>query len=202
MTDKILFDDREAWLTEASNLILDDLIMNEVSEYQRPTFRISVGFPKHSRGGKAIAVCFKREASTDGVNEIFINPEIDDPVTVLESVAHELIHAVDNCASGHRNFFARVARAIGLEGPLTKTFAGSQLRYVLESYSSLLGQFPHSKMTMDQVHKKDTTRQRKVECRNSDCGFLFRASAKQIEKLGNSGDALCPACQRGRLVWE
>ncbi|HUW44519.1 MAG TPA: hypothetical protein VMW50_01865, partial [Dehalococcoidia bacterium] len=163
-TEKIMFDDREAWLTEASNLILDDLIMNQCPGFERPSFRISIGFPKHSRGGRAIAVCFKKEASSDGVNEIFINPEIDDAVQVLESVAHELIHAVDNCESGHRNFFARVARAIGLDGKFTATFAGADLKGVLESYSVLLGKFPHQKMQMAAVHKKDGTRQLKVEC--------------------------------------
>lgn len=190
---KQLFDDREAWLTEASNLILDDIIMDECEGYARPNFRISIGFPKHSRGGKAIAVCFRKEASTDGVNEIFINPEIDSPVDVLESVAHELIHAVDNCESGHRNFFARVARAIGLEGKLTATYAGEQLKGVLESYSVLLGQFPHAKMNMDKVRKPDTTRQLKVEC--NDCGMIFRTSRKWQVKVQS-----CPCCESHNIT--
>ena len=187
---KAMFTDREAWLTEASNLILDDLIMSECPEFPRPEFRISIGYPKNSRGGKAIAVCFKKEASTDGVNEIFINPEIDDPVVVLESVSHELIHAVDNCESGHRNFFARVARKIGLAGKFTSTFAGEELKAVLESYSVLLGEFPHSKMEMDKVHKKDSTRQLKVEC--GFCGLIFRTSKKWLERL--TSESPCPCC--------
>ena len=197
--DNVKFDDREAWLTEAANLILDELIMEVAGEYQRPTFRISIGFPKYSRGGKAIAVCFKKEASTDGVNEIFINPEIDDVQTVLGSVAHELIHAVDNCESGHKHFFARAARAIGLEGKLTATFPGTDLAGTLEGYAALLGAFPHAKMNMEVVRKKDGTRQRKVECINSDCGFMFRTSAAQIAKL--PADAPCPCCG-STLSWE
>ncbi len=76
-TMNALFPTREAYLTEAANLIPDDLLMGIVEkkyEYARPNFRVSVGFPKHSRGGKAIASCFSTEASSDGVNEIFINP--------------------------------------------------------------------------------------------------------------------------------
>lgn len=205
-----LFPTREAYLTEAANLALDDLIMPIVDqwhvkkgfiEYDRPNFRISVGFPKHSRGGKAVAVCFVTEASTDHVNEIFINPEIDDPYEVLEHMIHELCHAVDNCASGHQNFFAFVARKVGLEGKLTATFAGDALRASLKEYVDLLGNFPHHKMVSDRVHKKDSTRQLKVECWSTDCNFMFRTSAKQIEKLGLPGSSTCPACSRGKLVW-
>jgi hypothetical protein len=202
----IKFDDREAWLTEAANLMLDDILMPAVERkgytYERPKFRISIVFPKHSRGGKAIAVCFAKAASTDGVNEIFINPEIDEPTRVLDAMAHELIHAVDDCQSGHRNFFAKLAREIGLEGPFTATYAGEDLRGVLESYSVLLGEFPHSRMNTSKVHKKDGTRQRKVTCDHEECGFLFRTSAAQIKKLGHPGNSPCPACNNGYLTWE
>ncbi len=195
-----MFDTREEYLTEAANLILDDLLMPIVEEsnwdYERPQFRISVGFPKHTRGGKAIAVCHVREASSDHVNEIFISPEIDDPIIVMQSLVHELIHAIDDCASGHRNFFAHVARKSGLEGPLTKTVAGAKLGSDLESYSQLLGAFPHHRMVLN-TRKKATTRQLKVQC--SACDFLFRASAKQIDRL-LIGHAPCPCCEtRGSL---
>lgn len=199
----ITFQDRESWLTEAANLMLDDIIMPVVDasdyDYERPNFRISVGFPKHTRGGKAIAVCFVREVSTDGVNEIFINPEIDNPVEVMSSMAHELIHAVDDCASGHQNFFAYVARKIGLEGKLTSTHAGESLEAKLVEYSDLLGAFPHSRMSIEKGRKKQTTRQIKVSCQNSDCGFIFRTSQTQIEKLFSNPHATCPACVRGQL---
>ena len=199
-----LFQDRESWLTEAANLILDDLLMPIVEgkyEYQRPDFRISIGFPKHSRGGKAIAVCFIKEASSDGVNEIFINPEIDEPVKVMEAMAHELVHAIDNCKSGHRHFFAHVARKAGLEGRLTATHAGDKLMVTMNEYAALLGPFPHSKMVLDQGHKKDSTRQLKVECDDPSCKFLFRTSQRQLSKLFSEHmeRPYCPACQEGQL---
>ena len=202
-----LFKDRESWLTEAGNLILDDLLTpvvakSEWSSLERPEFRISIGFPKHTRGGKSIAVCFVRAASSDGVNEIFINPEIDNPVEVMESMAHELCHAYDDCESGHRHFFARAARKIGLEGPLTATHAGDKLRATLTEYAELLGVFPHRKMVLDKTHRKDGTRQLKVECENAGCGFLFRTSQKQLAKLFQEGmeAPYCPACDEGKLT--
>jgi len=201
-TTNSVFPTREAYLTEASNLILDDLLMPLAEKYgngqEAPKFRISVGFPKHSRGGKAIAVCFVKEASSDGVNEIFINPEIDSPLEVLGSVVHELIHAIDNCESGHQNFFAKMARAVGLEGPLTKTVPGLDLQLTLMGYIDLLGGFPHNRMVTDRVHKKDSTRQIKVCCSDTQvCGFMFRTSRRQIEKLH---DSTCPACYSHTLV--
>lgn len=195
-----IFDTREAYLTEALALIFDDILMPAVEakgfDYGLPTCRVSVGFPKHSRGGKAIAVCHSRAASTDGVNEIFVNPEIDDPIRVLDCLVHEGIHAIDDCASGHRNFFAKVARAAGLEGPLTATHAGEALGEILAGYVAILGDFPHSKMRPSNAHKPDQARQKKVEC--SECGFLFRTSRKQYSRLSEL--AGCPVCdERGTL---
>jgi len=190
-----MFSDRESWLTEAANLAFDDLLMpiveaSGVHDYERPNFRISVGFPKHTRGGKAVAVCFRRAASSDGVNEIFINPEIDEPIEVLSAMIHEQIHAIDDCHSGHRNFFAYVARKAGLEGHLTATFAGDKLIARLKGYIELLGAFPHNKMNINMVHRKDGTRQLKVSCTN--CDFSFRTSMKQVVRI--SSDAACPCC--------
>lgn len=200
---KILFTDREQWLTEAANLAMDDLLMPIVDaskwDYERPRFRISVGFPKHTRGGKAVAVCFPTAASTDGVNEIFINPEVDDPIRVLDCMIHELIHAIDNCASGHRNFFAHVARKVGLEGKLTATHAGEKLATYLTEYAERLGVFPHSRMRVNKVHKKSSTRQIKVNC--TECGFIFRSSATQIARIPGilQGEGCCPVCSAHSL---
>lgn len=195
-----LFNDRESWLNEAANLAFDDLLMPIVEkagyEYTRPNFRISVGFPKHSRSGKAIAVCFKRSASTDGVNEIFINPEIDSPLEVMAAMVHEQIHAIDDCASGHRHFFAHVARKAGLEGHLTSTVPGAKLTTTLLEYADLLGPFPHSRMQISATHKKDGTRQRKVFC--NQCNFTFRTSLMQIMRM--KAYAPCPCCDDGALV--
>jgi hypothetical protein len=190
----ITFETREDYLTEAVNLLLDDVIMPAVEalgySYDRPKFRISVGFPPGNRGGKAVAVCYKREVSTDGVNEIFVTPERDDPMQVLGDVAHEVIHAVDDCESGHQNFFAKVARKIGLEGKLTSTVAGADLLDVLAGYVDFLGAYPHHKMEIAKI-KKDGTRQLKVKCH--ECDMTFRTSQKWINKI-DTWTAHCPCC--------
>ena len=199
-----LFETREAYLQEAASLLLDDVVMPAVEAkgyaFERPRFRISMGFPPNSRGNKVIAVCFVSEASSDGVNEIFVNPTIDDPIEVLESVAHELIHAVDNCASGHRNFFAAVARRIDLVGKLTATKAGDKLGATLAEFVSLLGDFPHHKMNIEAGRKKGGTRMLKVECYWEDCQFSFRASQTQIDKMTSHDCLACGEADSLRTV--
>ena len=193
-----MFTNRESYLTEAAGLILDDILMPIVEssgyQYERPVYRVSMGFPKHSRGGKAIAVCFAKCASSDGVNEIFINPEIDEPVQVMESLLHELIHAIDDLKSGHRNFFAAIARRAGLNGKLTATYAGDSLAATLREYAELLGTFPHQKMTLDNGRKKAATRMLKVEC--TACGWSFRTSQKHLDAMQSN---VCLSCNSSTL---
>ena len=54
-------------------------------------------------------------------------------------------------------------------------------------------------MKANAIHKKSSTRMLKVECGNSDCGFIFRASRKQLDKLFANPNPVCPCCQRCKL---
>lgn len=189
-----LFTTREAYLSEAVQLILDEKIMPCAEalalNLPKPPVRVSVGFPKHTRSKSVIAQCFVRRVSTDGFNEIFVTPELDDPIEVLDAVVHECVHAYDDCDSGHKGTFARLARKVGLEGKLTATHAGAELRGYLQSLVDLLGDYPHHRMDVDIAHKKGGTRMLKIEC--SECGFVARTSQKWIDEL--PADAACPVC--------
>lgn len=197
MTSSI--DTREAWLTEAAAIILDGIIMPQVyhADLSRPPVRITVGWPKGSRGGKkAIGQCFVRAASTDGVNEIFISPEIDQPMSILPVMVHELIHALLDCEDGHRGRFAVYAKACGLTGPMTATSAGVELGVQLAVLADALGPFPHARMDVDGHRKVAGTRQLKVSC--GCCGFVARTSRLQIRQW-RDGNRLCPACRNADL---
>ena len=39
--------------------------------------------------------------SADGINEIFITPKYDKAIDILDTLTHELVHAVDNCEHKH-----------------------------------------------------------------------------------------------------
>jgi len=185
--------DREAWLTEAAQLILDDKILPASSITPAHPFRVSVGFPPRSRasGGKVLAVCCKAHASADSHNEIFIAPHVSDSLEVLSALCHELVHYSDDCASGHRNHFATVARRIGLEGKLTATRAGSELKEYLQSIIDIIGQIPHGALNIDKAKPKQTTRMLKVLCPDTQCNFSYRTTQVNIIKIT---DLLCPAC--------
>jgi hypothetical protein len=181
--------DRETWLTECAQFILDDLIAMHATV---PTtqFRISIGFPS-GRPSKVLAQCWKHEASADGVNEIFVSPTVDDSIEILAALAHELIHFSDNCESGHQNHFARVARAIGLEGKLTATVAGADLATQLSLYVDLLGPIPHAKLDVTlSGKKKQATRMIKVAC--DCCEYSHRTTQKHIDSVVD--DWFCPVC--------
>ncbi len=182
--------DREAWLTEACAMILDYLLELAVgSGYARPPFRVSVGWPVGSRSGrKAIAQCFARSMSTDGTNEIFVSPIIDDVPMIMETLAHELIHALLDLADGHRGRFATLARAAGLVGPLTATTADDVLANVLKGFSDTLGDYPHARLDEAQ-RQRQTTRMKKFWC--DACGFIGYTSGKWLYQLDASD---CPAC--------
>ena len=176
--------DREAWLTEAAQLIQDEIIYPELpQDYEIPyPFRVSVGYPPRTRSdSKVIAVCIKAEASADQHNEIFVTPKLDDSIAILEALTHELVHQADNCQSGHLNFFARTARKIGLEGKLTQTYASTELKHKLQQYVTLLGDIPHAAINLDVAKKKQSTRMIKLYCPH--CGWSFRTSQKNIDSI-------------------
>lgn len=182
---------REQWLVQAADLITDQIIcpiadvLNE--KYDLEHFRVSIGHPQNKN---AIGECWKKAASADNHNEIFITPHEDDSTAILATLVHELIHAADDCESGHKNFFARMARKCGLVGKLTATSAGDELNERLLDIVDALGDIPHHKLdATHRVKKKQSTRMIKIEC--STCGFNFRASKTQIKRMTL---AHCSAC--------
>ena len=77
--------------------------------YTVPEIRISCGFPSTGARSSHIGECWASESSENGINEIFIHPNQDDPVTVLDIITHELVHAVDNCKHKHGKEFREIA---------------------------------------------------------------------------------------------
>ena len=181
---------REQYFIAASEYLLENLIMDTAPDgLEKPPFRVSIGWPRGSRGKQVLGQCFPRDFSEDKHNEIFLSPTESDTAKMLATLVHELIHAVDDCKSGHKNTFASMARACGLEGKLTATYAGEELEELIAYYIDQNGPAPVAAID-DSKRKKDRNRQLKVEC--SGCGFLFRASRSQVDKL--SSDSPCPCC--------
>ena len=174
---------REAWLLRAADALRS--IFEEAGE-EVPALRVSVGWPGgRGKKGNVIGQCWATSASEDGVAQLFISPVLVDPARILDVLAHEIIHAIDDCQSGHRGRFAKIAKAIGLEGPMTATHAGDDLKARLDEIVADLGEFPHAAMIggASSGPKKQTTRMIKVECAEGS-GYIVRMTRKWLDEVG------------------
>lgn len=148
--------------------------------------RVSIGFPVGAKDGKRIlGQCFPQEFSNDNHWEIFISPNYIDTKEILETVAHEMVHAtvIDK---GHRGKFKQCAIAIGFIEPMTATPAGDKMLEVINSIIEAIGQYPAGNLNLEN-RKKQATNLKKVECPN--CGYVCRVTMKWINKLG---EPICP----------
>lgn len=172
---------RETWLMEAV-------------ERLRPTFesvgfpipekvRVSVGWPG-GRGKKTgvIGQCWPVALSSDATHAIFISPVVTDPVEVLATLVHELVHASVPAGTSHRGAFVKAARTIGLVAPWTGTSAGPELKPTLEVMAEQLGGYDHAGLSSIGRLAVQTTRMLKVAC--PDCGCIIRMTRTWIENAG------------------
>jgi hypothetical protein len=175
---------REEWLQASINGLKE--LFAEIGQ-DVPDVYVSVGYPKGARGkGKTIGQCHPAILSSDDKAHIFIHPCLTDSVKVLAVLSHELIHAIDNCESGHKGRFARIAKDFGLEGKMTATTPSAELVECLNTLVIMLGEYPHALLN-ESNEGKQSTRMIKCECEN--CGYVVRTSRKWIIELGAP---LCP----------
>jgi hypothetical protein len=181
---------REAWLLAAVDALAPLFV--EKAGVRLPKVRVSVGWPG-GRGKKnsVIGQCWNTNAAEDKVSQIFISPVLNDVPTVLATLVHELVHAADDCESGHKGKFVQIAKAVGLEGPWTATKAGEDLAAHLgELHSKVLGAYPHAALAnVDGADgpKKQGTRMLKVVCGESDPEgevYTVRMTRKWLDTYG------------------
>ena len=137
---------REAWLHRAIEAFRPRFA--EIGLPLPEKLHVSVGFGYSSRAESKyiLGQCWARRASADGVNHIFLGPQEGDPAAMLVSLLHELIHAADDCASGHKGAFAEAATRLGFEGPMTRTPPGLDLTAEVITLAEALGPFPHARL--------------------------------------------------------
>lgn len=179
---------REQWLEQATRKLQRSVF--GPADITLPEVRVSVGWP--SKGGRAkkqtvIGQCWATKATKDDVAQLFISPTQDSGLRVLDVLAHELVHAVDDCENGHKGPFVDMIRRIGLEGKPTATTAGPELKATLERILEQLGEFPHAAIDPTQGERKQGTRMLKVQCYDSD--YIVRMTQKWIDTVGLP---LCP----------
>jgi hypothetical protein len=176
---------RESWLNKVADKHLWPLIVAHDGK-QPPKVRISVGFPRGSRGGnRTIGQCWSTENSTDKTFEIFISPT-QDAYSAVEILIHELIHASVGLKVGHKGPFKRLALAVGLIGKMTATVAGPGLKMAIQQWMTKLPAYPHAPMKVGKNPSKQTTRL--IKCTCDTCGYTVRTTQKWIQV----GEPHCP----------
>lgn len=202
---------REEWL-QCAMVIIKSEVFDKVltttdwadnTPWPHP-LKVSVGFAPNTRAQNGIlGVCCPPHMSAAGNSEIFITPHKADSLNILATLTHEMIHGSDGCKSGHRNWFAKVARLVGLVGPLTATTAGDELNVLFAQIVDSLGEIPHAELDIDGNYsqpgnpqtpgpddkrpgisgkpKQKGSRMIKVTCNH--CKWSFRTSQKNIDLM-------------------
>lgn len=87
--------------------------------------------------------------------KIVVHPEITDPVRIAEILLHECIHAAVGLKEGHRDKFKLYATKLGLEGPMTESYAGEALKKKLRGMVEKIGHYPAKKITPAEKQLRD-----------------------------------------------
>jgi hypothetical protein len=196
---------REAWL-------------NHVAQCMAPMFasldaplpaqlRIAIGFTSSGRRSRNIGECWDNQCSEDRHFEIFIRPDLSEsrdlmPMQVAAILAHELVHAAVGVAAGHRQQFRRVARGIGLAGPMTATSAGPEFDEAMRPILEEAGALPHGRLqpaTGASSHSSRRKKQhsRQIKCVCDTCGYTVYTTPKWLDAAGSP---LCPKHCRMSVV--
>ena len=146
-------------------------------ESELPPIKVSCSWALGTR--KAIGTCHPRSHSECGkLNQLTISPVLGQ-ADILGVLVHEMIHAVDDCKSGHGKVFRQMAIAAGLTGKMTATTPGDILAATLLQITEELGTYPHSILSGGKkAGKKDKNRMVKVEC--DDCGMIWRTAKTNL----------------------
>lgn len=203
VADKPKHKTREQWLEAAVKLLKAKVFKGLTYEKKGepepiavtiPEVRVSVGWPG-GRGPKAktIGQCWKSHVAADKVIQVFISPVVSKPDEVLAVLTHELIHASDDGASGHRGHFSKVAKKIGFTGKMTETVPGEELKELLKPLAAQLGTYPHGALRQESKPIVQKTYMLKLsaspDCVDCDPAYKIRMTQKWLEE---AGAPLCP----------
>ena len=177
-------DTREAWLLQATQLLAETLFLP--LGYSVPTVKVSVGYASGGLRSRAIGQCWARKSADDQLNHIFISPTLGSGFEVIDTLTHELVHAVDDCQHKHGKEFKKIALALGLVGPMRSAGAGPVLKPKLEALLLRLPPYPHGKLNAS--HRRSTTTPPPKACCEI-CGYKVTVPKRFL----HLGPPICPA---------
>ncbi len=172
---------REQWLNALADGHLWPLI-EKAGGQRAASVRVSIGFPKGSRGGKgghAIGQCWPTAASADKHCEIFISPELP-AMRAADVLLHELIHAACPGAK-HGGEFKRIAKACGLAGKMTATVAGPELLLTLTAALAAMPAYPHGVLSVPTGAGRAGPGSRLLKVSCPSCDYTMRITRTWLE---------------------
>lgn len=129
---------REAWLSGAAVLLRPWF---RARGFEIPLrLRIGVGALGHSR---RVLGAFFPETDADGFRHITVSPFIDDSVTVIVVLVHELVHAILPPQVLHGRAFQAAANRLGLRAPFSMIDPSEDLAEQAMRIVHTLGRYPH-----------------------------------------------------------
>jgi hypothetical protein len=174
---------RESWLLAAVDLLRPFFL--EKNHVIPADVMVSCGFASTGTRSHHVGQCWSKRSSANEQNQIFISPALHEPVEVLDTLVHELVHAVDDCQHKHGKEFKKIALSLGMKGPMRSADAGPELKVRLEQLAQKLGAYPHGKLQV--THHKAVSRARaRAKC--PECGF----QVPMYRKFLAYGPPLCP----------
>jgi hypothetical protein len=179
---------REQWLMAAVDHITP---IFERMGYSVPQVKVSVGFPSTGGKGRHLGQCWSSKAAEDSINQIFIAPHLKTPLDFLDTLVHELVHAVDNCESGHGEGFKKIALDVGLKGPMRSAGAGDWLKQDLLRIAEKLGAFPHGRLSLPVRAIQKAAKRPGAKC--SKCGY----EVVMLKRHLPLGPPICPRDMEG-----
>ena len=179
---------REQWLMAAVEHITP---IFQARGHAVPQVKVSVGFPSTGGKGRHLGQCWSSKAAEDNINQIFIAPHLKTPLDFLDTLVHELVHAVDNCESGHGEGFKKIALDVGLKGPMRSAGAGDHLKQDLIRITEKLGAFPHGRLSLPIPTAQKAPKRPGAKC--AKCGY----EVVMLKKYLHLGPPICPKDMEG-----
>ena len=116
---------REAWLLSAIELLKP---LFAAKGFAVPVCQVSCGFASSGTRNGHIGQCWSTKSSANALNHIFISPTLGSAFDVIDTLVHELVHAVDNCEHKHGREFKRSPSKSGWSAPCAAPALGRSSR--------------------------------------------------------------------------
>jgi hypothetical protein len=142
----------EAWLDEACQLISD---FYKEKGFEVSKVRVLFGFTTSGHDnrkslGNHEGECLSKQWTDDETIIILVTPLVERAIIALSVLAHELVHAIDNCKSDHGSDFLQNAKTVGFDvikyNKKVEIVLSDFLHKKFTTYAEQLGRFPSIKL--------------------------------------------------------